>query len=89
MTFWHFNFSSAASKRAISASLEPSGNICGGKAMYNVRPLSTASHGCRAVRKVSLTDGGEPLESPGASGPPQRPGSQRHIVAIGLTGRSR
>lgn len=71
----------------MSASLEPSGSICGGRAMYSVRPLSTASHGCRAVRKVSLIGGGDPLASPGASGPPQRPGTQRHIVAIGLTGR--
>lgn len=80
----HINCSSAASRRATNASRDPSGSTCGGNAMYNVRPLSTASHGCRAVRNVSRLGGGEPLASPGASGPPQRPGTQRHIVAIGL-----
>ncbi|KAK9679738.1 hypothetical protein QE152_g39758 [Popillia japonica] len=79
-TCWHFSCSSAASNRATSASREPSGRMHGGRATYSVLPHSTASHCCRGVRKVSRS-GGEPLVAPGASGPPQRPCSQRHSRA--------
>lgn len=83
ITCLHFSCSSAASSKAMNASREPSGNICGGNAMKSVFPCKTASQGWRAVRKVSRS-GGAPLVCPGASGPPQRPCSQRHVVTIGL-----
>lgn len=90
-TCWHLSCSSAASKRATSASREPSGRMQGGRATQSVLPHSTASHCCRGVRKVSRSGGGEPLVAPGASGPPQRPCSQRHSrtsrgrLAVGRT----
>lgn len=82
-TCWHFSCSSAASSRATSASRDPSGSMQGGRATYRVLPQSTASHCCRGVRKVSRNGGGEPLVAPGASGPPQRPCSQRHRTRRG------
>lgn len=88
MTCSHFNCSSAASSRATNASLDPSGSMHGGNAMNRVRPQSTASHGCRVVRKVSR-NGGAPLVCPGASGPPQRPCAQRRRRRIDWDGRIR
>lgn len=83
MTCSHLRSSSAASSNATKLSREPSARTRGGRATYKVRPCRTVSHGWRPVRKVSRK-GGEPLVSPGASGPPQRPGAERHVVAIGL-----
>lgn len=82
MTCSHLSCSSAASRSATNASLDPSGSMHGGSAMKSVLPHSTASQGCRMVRKVSR-NGGAPLVCPGASGPPQRPCTQRRRGAVG------
>lgn len=91
-TCWQLSFSSAASRSATKASLDPSGRICGGRAMYSVRPMSTVSQQAvepadnRVLKVRRCADNGGPPLAPGASGPPQRPCAQRHVETIGLRG---
>lgn len=72
------SLSSAASRSETKASRDPSGSMHGGNATKSVLPRSTASHWAARVRNVSRNGGGAPLVCPGASGPPQRPCTQRH-----------
>jgi len=85
MTCWHFNWSSAASNNERKLSREPSLGIDDGSATNRLRPISTASHVCRTVRKVRRNGGG-PSFIPvlGTSGPPQRPCAQRHVEDVGV-----